>query len=418
MNRLHAFALSVAALGCVLPALADMPPVFSKNPFAEARDATKGKPGILIVKFTAEWCGPCKVMDRTTWRDDKVVQWVKDHGVAIQVDVDKEPKIAQAYSVEAMPTMIAFKNGEEFDRIVGGRKAPELLAWLEDVKAGKKTADKLAERVKAAQGAGDNDVEARRDLAEQFAQTGKLDEATDQYVWLWTNMLKHEPSMVGVRSSFMASEMESLAARHKPAMDAFIKLRNDTEARVKAENNTPDDLSDWIVLNKVVNQEDQTLAWFDRVKDTPEGKQAIDRLIFRLDSLLISKGRWADYGKIIRDPKGLLQQAAMTRTMIMNSTPAGVDRTEIKNSANRMFHNSAGQIYSALLAAGRTDDAKTVANDAIQVDDTGALRLELVSAALRVEKGAKAHAEWLDAAEKAGENVAGARAELKRQTER
>jgi thiol:disulfide interchange protein len=66
------------------------PPVFKQASFKDALAETVGTDKILIVKGTAEWCGPCKQMDRTTWRDQKVVQWVKDNGLAIQVDVEPQ----------------------------------------------------------------------------------------------------------------------------------------------------------------------------------------------------------------------------------------------------------------------------------------------------------------------------------------
>ena len=209
---------------------------------------------------------PVQVMDRTTWRDAGVVAWFKDNGTAVQFDVDDEEGLAKRYSIRAMPTMIAFKNGEEFDRIVGGKLAPEFLAWLEGVKRGEKAGDALMKRREA----GGLGAHERLGLARDLLHGGKHAEALKEYEWLWFNILKLDPAMVGVRVSFMAGEMRRLAEAHEPARARFGGVRDEVEARLKGERKSWDDLGDWIVLNEVTGDEDRTLAWIDRIKVDPD----------------------------------------------------------------------------------------------------------------------------------------------------
>jgi thioredoxin 1 len=138
-------ALCVAAFVLPLPFAAaaqldDPPPVFDKRPYAGAKKAAEDANKWFIVKATAVWCAPCKMMDRTTWRDEKVVKWFEANGIVVALDVDAQQKLAEDLAIQAMPTMIAFKEGKEFDRIVGYKSAADFLGWLDGIARGEKSA--------------------------------------------------------------------------------------------------------------------------------------------------------------------------------------------------------------------------------------------------------------------------------------
>ncbi|MCZ6834514.1 MAG: thioredoxin family protein [Planctomycetota bacterium] len=107
------------------------PQLFSKLKFEEARQASLDQDKFLLVDGTAVWCGPCKMMDTTTWVDPQIISWIDERVIAIQLDVDEDPDDAQMLEINAMPTIIVFKDGEELNRFIGYRDADELLAWLD-----------------------------------------------------------------------------------------------------------------------------------------------------------------------------------------------------------------------------------------------------------------------------------------------
>jgi thiol-disulfide isomerase/thioredoxin len=85
---------------------------------------------LLVVDVMATWCGPCKKMEKDSWSHPDVEAWMKENAVFAQVDVDEQREMSEALKIEAMPTVIVFKDGQELRRNVGYLNAEQLLAWL------------------------------------------------------------------------------------------------------------------------------------------------------------------------------------------------------------------------------------------------------------------------------------------------
>lgn len=383
------------------------PPIFDARPYNESRTAAEAAGKWFIVKATAVWCAPCKQMDRTTWRDDKVVSWLKDHAVAVAIDVDELPDLAAELSIRAMPTVIAFKDGKEFDRVVGMKKPDAFIEWLDGMARGEKSVE--AARRPAGGGPGgqaddkapgnEQDVQTRLNRARALMNSGNTQEAAAEFEWLWTNMLKHQPSMHGVRISFMAGDMKRLAASDAPARARFVALRDAAGVAMQEPKITHDQAIDWVTLNGVVGEDFATLEWFDRVKDQPRWRPILGYVEYPVSGLLIERERWADLGLIFADPVETLNREHLIHGEVRQAQHGDAVPVEMRRRLQQQqdvrFRTRIGQVYAGLLAAERENDAGKFAVRAREIDPSPEMTDSLVTWALRVKKARPAFAEWL-----------------------
>ena len=70
----------------------------------------------IIIMFTAEWCGPCKVAyPRFQKKSDEF-----KNTTFISADVDHAQDLSTEFGIKAMPTFIAIENGEKKETLIGG----------------------------------------------------------------------------------------------------------------------------------------------------------------------------------------------------------------------------------------------------------------------------------------------------------
>jgi thioredoxin 1 len=71
---------------------------------------------LVLVDFNAVWCGPCKLLKPIV---NKVIKQNPDKVQLLEIDVDKNPNVANTMNVTGIPLLILYKDGKELWRNLG-----------------------------------------------------------------------------------------------------------------------------------------------------------------------------------------------------------------------------------------------------------------------------------------------------------
>jgi putative thioredoxin len=129
----------------------------------------------VIVDLWAEWCAPCKQLSPVL---EKLANEAAGAWVLAKIDVDANPRLAQAFQAQSIPMVVAIVGGQMVDAFLGAMPEAQVKQWLTQVLS---VAGQLG--VAQEQGDGAEPGEAVDDLppalsaARDAMETGDLDGA-------------------------------------------------------------------------------------------------------------------------------------------------------------------------------------------------------------------------------------------------
>ncbi len=82
----------------------------------------------VLVDFSAEWCGPCKMVDPIVHELSE--DWAGKVKV-VKIDADESPGILMKFGVMGIPTLMFFVNGEVKERVTGYQPKKKLVKKFE-----------------------------------------------------------------------------------------------------------------------------------------------------------------------------------------------------------------------------------------------------------------------------------------------
>ncbi len=71
---------------------------------------------LLVVDFTASWCGPCKLVAPLM---DQLADEYGDQIKVFKLDLDSNKPVAKRFSIRSIPAVLFFKDGELTETLIG-----------------------------------------------------------------------------------------------------------------------------------------------------------------------------------------------------------------------------------------------------------------------------------------------------------
>ncbi|NMC70560.1 MAG: thioredoxin family protein [Myxococcales bacterium] len=94
--------------------------------------ATGGLP--VLVDFSASWCEPCRALARVL---PEVARKFARRLRVVTIDVDRNPRTADRFAIEGVPTLLLFQDGRLIGASEGFGTRRSIEAWLSDALSGR-----------------------------------------------------------------------------------------------------------------------------------------------------------------------------------------------------------------------------------------------------------------------------------------
>ncbi|WP_343287232.1 tetratricopeptide repeat protein [Gordonia sp. SID5947] len=85
---------------------------------------------LVLVDLWAEWCGPCKQLSPVL---ESLAARAQGAWVLAKIDVDANPRIAQAFRVQSIPMVVAIAQGQPVAAFNGVRSEAEISQWVGEI---------------------------------------------------------------------------------------------------------------------------------------------------------------------------------------------------------------------------------------------------------------------------------------------
>jgi len=82
-----------------------------------------------FVLFSADWCGPCKIIKPTL---EKVSEEFQNEFTFVKADVGEAEEVTKKFGIKNIPTCVIVSEGKELARFSGVKSGDQIKIFLKD----------------------------------------------------------------------------------------------------------------------------------------------------------------------------------------------------------------------------------------------------------------------------------------------
>ena len=105
--------------------------IFTEDSWAKIKETAKDENKLIFVDTYTQWCGPCKIMQATTFVDKEVGDYFNKYFISVKIDMETEfGKIFnKTYTVEVYPTLFFLdSDGNIISKSIGALDSESIIA--------------------------------------------------------------------------------------------------------------------------------------------------------------------------------------------------------------------------------------------------------------------------------------------------
>jgi|GEM_PF-1152284 len=370
----------------------------------------KSEGRLVIARFTADWCGPCKRMEQTTWRDPEVLSWMNAHAIGVRVGFDAETMM-KPLNIHGIPLIIAFQDGREIDRLKSLRRPDEVLAWLRGLSEGRRALDMFKGILRSVETkAPEAQVKARYDLAREYKRLGDTQSAANEFVWMWKNReVVSQADANGDYALQIIPSLAELAAESESVRAQVLEVRAELDSVVATGTASELDIRRWLELSGAGQDHRGIVEWLERCLAESKGDLSSRKSLIEWNEkcimLAIREQRAWQIGYTINSIWfGNIEKLALN--VVKRESYEYLDRDGNRCKSRQRDAEFVIEAYALCLCVGRDEEGAKAAQILLASLNNAETRLRLVEQALDFGQAREMQMQWINQAEHRGADKA------------
>jgi thiol-disulfide isomerase/thioredoxin len=318
-----------------------------KDALVKAKDQNK----VVFVDFYTTWCGPCKMLDKNTFPDANVKQWLTDNTIPLKIDAEEQVELAKQYKVSGYP-YLAFINadGELRSSSLGYLNPEQFIKEANRALSGKSPLQIAREAL-----AKDPSFQNHLALAKTYAQQEDFDQALDTLKQVMAD--GKAGKIEGFKNMGVLINLARISRRHEATKNYLNELSGQIRDDI-LNNGAQEGFTDLAIINSMNGNSGATLAIYDKIKEANPNDERLMMFGTAVFSDLKNQHRYAEIVAIEEVDKRIEKIQNQAEEMKANGLADQVDSVTIRGLSDQ---------YEILMGLDRQEEAEKVATQILEI---------------------------------------------------